>query len=466
VTAPTEPSYTFPHLTISRSDAIAHGRGLRERLPRRTLGALVAPDRDAVAILEDQHRDRLPELVPIRIGRMLQSPFAYFRGSAAVMANDLAARARTGVDLIVCGDAHLSNFGLFASPERRVVFDLNDFDEAAFGPWEWDVKRLVVSVVVAGRLVGLSRAQCTTAATATAASYRLALGKLLEMTAVERFYFRVETDWLEAQLGTSARQALRKAVRKARRRTSDHVLAKITTTSEDGQPRIVDEEPILRHDDSLDVSQSGEVFDAYRRTVRTDVAVLLEQFRLVDVARRVVGVGSVGTRCDIALLLGPSDEPLFLQIKEASASVLESYGNLQDPFRGASRGGSAGREGWRVVAGQRILQAVSDPLLGWVTFDGRDYYGRQFRDMKGSVELETLTPAQFTNYGSLCGAVLARGHAQSRDAIVVSAYLGRKSQFDDAITTWAHRYADQVERDFAALHAAVRGGRVHAEEGV
>ena len=284
---------------------------------------------------------------------------------------------------------------------------------------------------------------------ATAERYRSALANLFAMTALERFYFRVETDWLEARIDAQAQKVLRETVKHARRRTSDRVLATITTTDEEGQPRIVDQDPIIRHDVAVDVPLARRTFDEYRRTVRTDVALLLEQFRLVDVARRVVGVGSVGTRAVIALLLGPADEPLFLQMKEASTSVLESYGGLGQPVARAPSDESSGREGWRVVAGQRVLQAVSDPFLGWVTFDGRDYYCRQFRDMKGSVALEDLTPTQFTSYGELCGAVLARGHAQSRDAIVVSAYLGRSSSFAEAIAAWANSYADQIERDYA-----------------
>jgi len=435
-------------------------------VPRRSLVDFVLRDRDAVAILEQQNLDRLPDLVPIRIGRMLQSPFAYYRGSAAAMAFDLGAGARTEVSLVVCGDAHLSNFGLFASPERRVVFDLNDFDEATIGPWEWDVKRLVTSVVVAGRTTGLDRAQCTNAAMATAEGYRVALADLLEQPALDRFYTRVETDWLEAQVDAAQRNVLRKTVKQARRRTSDRVLATITTTDDEGQRRIRDEPPIIRHDDSVDVMHAADTFEAYRRTVRSDIAMLLEQFRLVDVALRIVGVGSVGTRCAIALLLGPSDEPLVLQMKEASASVLDSYGDLPGRSAWLESVDAPGGEGWRVVAAQRVLQAVSDPFLGWATFDGRDYYCRQFRDMKGSVDLDQLTPRQFGSYGTLCGAVLARGHAQSPDAIVVTAYLGRSRRFDEAITAWAHNYADQNERDYAELEEAVRRGRVRAEEGV
>ena len=464
--APGEELPTIPGAARSRTDAVRQGRELRKRLPRSALAEFVARDRDPVAILEQEHRDRLPDLVPIRIGRMLQSPFAYYRGTAAAMASDLAAGARTEVSLVVCGDAHLSNFGLFASPERRVVFDLNDFDEATIGPWEWDVKRLVTSVVVAGRSVGLDRAQCTSAAIATAESYRLTLANLLDQPALERFYTRVEADWLETQVDAGAQRVLRKTVKRARRRTSEQVLATVATTDDRGQLRIRDELPIIRHDAVADIGHAGATFDAYRRSVRTDIAVLLEQFRVVDVALRIVGVGSVGTRCAIALLLGPTGEPLFLQMKEASKSVLESYGNLRPRSAWRTSVDVSGGDGWRVVAGQRVLQAVSDPFLGWATSDGRDYYFRQFRDMKGSIDFENLTPNQFASYGALCGAVLARGHAQSPDAIVVSAYLGGSSRFDEAVTTWAHTYADQIERDYDELESAVRSGRLPAVKGV
>jgi uncharacterized protein (DUF2252 family) len=362
----------------------------------------------------------------------------------------------------VCGDAHVSNFGLFASPERRVLFDLNDFDEATYGPWEWDVKRLVASAVIGARDIGFTRAQCTDAAMSAASGYRFALNALYEMTALERFYFRVDTKRLEAQSNALDRSVLQSTVKKARRRTSDRVLAKITTTDEQGEPRIVDEFPVIRHETGYQPDDVQNVYDAYRRTVRIDVALLLEQFRVVDVVRRIVGVGSVGTRCGIALLLGPSTEPLFIQIKEAPPSVLDTYGGL----RNAAGPSAAFGQGLRVVAGQSILQAASDPMLGWITSDDRDYYLRQFRDMKGSVELDVLTASQFADYCELCGGVLARAHAQSPDGIQVAGYLGRSARVDEAVTTWAHGYADRVERDFASLEAAVRNGRVPAEPGV
>jgi uncharacterized protein (DUF2252 family) len=462
---PTHTSYAFRGGAIPVAQARDRGRILRGQMRRRDFARFDPPDRDPVAILEDQHEDRIPDLVPVRIGRMLESPFSYYRGTAAVMANDLASEARTGIEVVVCGDAHISNFGFFAAPDRRVLFDLNDFDETAFGPWEWDVKRLVASVVIGARQLGFDRAQCTDAALATAQAYRSALNMLFGLTALERYYYRVESDRLLDEIDPEDQRQLHRVIKKAKRRTSDRVLSNITTVNDDGHLHIVDEFPIIRHDDQVSLESVGDIYASYRLTCRTDIALLLEQFTAVDAVLRVVGVGSVGTRCGIALLIGPSDEPLFLQMKEAPPSVLETYGHLHEPsFDTAAE--RLGKEGWRVVAGQRILQAASDPFLGWVTFGGRDYYLRQFRDMKGSVELEALNASQFLRYGVLCASVLGRAHAQSRDAAIVAGYLDNGGRFDESITAWSHAYADQVERDFDALTDAVEQGRLAAEEGV
>jgi uncharacterized protein (DUF2252 family) len=452
---------------LSLGEAQEAGRALRARLPRRDLAAFEpAAGRDPVAVLASQNEDRVADLVPIRVGRMLQSPFAYLRGSAAVMAADLAGEARTGAEVVICGDAHLANFGLHAAPDRRVLFDVNDFDETAFGPWEWDVKRLACSAVVAGRHLGFSPADCRAAATSAARTYRTTLHQLFTRDALQRYYHRVETDWLEAQSDSQAQKVVRRAIRKAQRRTSDRVLSKITTVDADGSPRIIDEFPIIRHDDAWGVERASEIFDTYRATVDPDVELLLRQFRVVDSVLRIVGVGSVGTRCFIALLLGPSGEPLFLQTKEAPPSVLVTYGLLPDETARGRAPGGPGCQGRRVVTGQRALQAASDRFLGWMDIDGRDYYCRQFRDMKGSIELEGLSPSQLSQYSALCGSVIARSHAQSPDAAVVSAYLGRSDRFEQAIATWANASADQTERDYAALEAAVAEGRMLATLGV
>jgi uncharacterized protein (DUF2252 family) len=464
--SPIDRAHLFPRLTTPMTELRTAGRDLRTTCPRRSFATFVGLDRDPVAILEQQNQDRLADLVPVRIGRMLQSPFAYYRGTAAVMANDLATEPRTGIELVICGDAHVSNFGLYASPDRRVLFDLNDFDETAFGPWEWDVKRLIASVVIGTRDRGFNATESRDAATETARVYRETLQTLFERSAIERYYHRIEADWIVTQLDSEDQKLLRKTIKKAKRRTSDRVLASITTADDHGRRQIVDEFPVIRHEDLLDVDRVSTLYDAYRLTVHTDVALLLEQFHVEDAVRRIVGVGSVGTRCSIVLLIGPTDEPLFIQVKEAPPSVLETYGHIREIPPSTAADHQSGRQGWRVVAGQRVLQAASDPFLGWIHSQGRDYYCRQFRDMKGSIELDGLSPAQYANYGSLCGAVLARAHAQSPFAGMVAGYLGSGARFDDAVTTWAEAYADQVERDYDALQAAVRSGRLPAEEGV
>ncbi|MFC8924163.1 DUF2252 domain-containing protein [Cellulosimicrobium sp. NPDC057127] len=450
------------------------GRALRETAPRRSHAELRLPDRDPVAVVAEQNADRIHELVPLRVGRMLESPFAWYRGTAATMAADLAAGPRTGATVVACGDAHVANFGLFASPERRVVFDLNDFDEAADGPWEWDVKRLATSMHVAGRDAGMTEEQCGDAARRAVRGYRDGLDELLSLGAVERFAFQVEIEAVEPLLEDAGREELRRTLRRALRRTSEHVVRRITTRTADGRTRIVDQPPVTQHVKTATPEQLTTLFERYREPLRADVRLLLGQFELVDHVLRVVGVGSVGTRCYIALLEGPAGEPLVLQVKEAVPSVLATYGGMADALpAGLVPAGDVPAQGRRVVAAQRILQAHSDPFLGWTTVEadespaGRrvDFYWRQFRDMKGSVELDRLTPVQLARYGGFCGRVLARAHSQSPAARVVHAYLGRSDAFEDAVAAWARAYADVVEQDHARLAAAVADGRLPAERG-
>jgi len=452
----------------------AAGRALRDRTPRRAHDELVFPDRDPVAIIEDQNRERLQHLVPLRIGRMLESPFAFYRGTAATMAHDLGHGPRTGVHLVACGDAHVSNFGLFASPERRVVFDLNDFDEAADAPWEWDVKRLATSMYVGGRDKGMTESECFEAARLAALGYREGLAAAFAHSALERFAFEIDTETIEPLLRKEGRKELHRTVRKARRRTSEQVVRRITTRAQDGRTRIVDQPPVTQHVDTATVEELVPLVEAYREPLRADVRLLLSQFELVDFVLRVVGVGSVGTRCYILLLEGPAGEPLVLQVKEATRSVLSTYGGMPDALPGGLvPAGPVYAQGRRVVAAQRILQAHSDPFLGWIDIEmpertGRprvDFFWRQFRDMKGSVELDRLTTVQLTRYGELCGRVLARAHSQSPGARVAHGYLGRSDAFDLAVARWARAYADVVERDYAALEAAVASGRLPAERG-
>ena len=445
------------------------GKSLRSSLPRNGHAELTLPARDPVGLIAVQNENRLADLVPVRIGRMLQSPFAYYRGTAAVMAHDLATAAVTGQRVICCGDAHISNFGLFASPERRLLFDLNDFDEVSTAPWEWDVKRLAASVVIGGRDIGLNETDCFESATSAVSAYRTMLTELYSRTALDRYFFQVETDMLEKLASPDRRKLLSRTVKKARGRTSDQVLEKLVVVDDHGRQVIKDDPPIAQHVGNVELDALRDLFTQYFGTMRRDTALVLSQFRLVDFILRVVGVGSVGTRCFVLLFVGPAGEPLFLQAKEAPPSVLESHG--REPTLIGDRQ-SRMSQGERVVTGQRILQAQSDPFLGWIESwdeavgEPTDFYLRQFRDMKGSVDLTTLTAAEFQDYARLCAAVLSRAHSQSPGGSVIEGYLGRSDQFEVAVARWAVQYADQAERDFKDLQSAVQHGRLPAEYGV
>ncbi|MFD2793472.1 DUF2252 domain-containing protein [Promicromonospora vindobonensis] len=448
----------------------ARGAAARRRLPRRALAALhLPPDRDPIGILERQHASRLQDLVPVRVGRMLESPFAFYRGSAAIMASDLAAGPTTGLDVVACGDAHIANFGFYASPERELVFDLNDFDEGGPAPWEWDLRRLVTSIHIAGRENGLSEKACRAASRAAARSYQHRLREFCGLAATERYFARVDTSQAAAHFGKAGRTAVEKASARARRRTSEHTLRKLATRSEDGAVRIIDQPPLVQHVDHASLDEIHHLFAQYRATVREDVAYLLSQYRFVDFALRVVGVGSVGTRCYLLALEGPTGDVLFLQAKEAQQTVLSTHGRRPAAIPG-DESGAEHTEGHRVVAAQRVLQANSDPFLGWITgWAGEsedrhrvDYYWRQFRDMKGSVEPQTLDEREFTAYGSLCASLLARAHGQSPNADAIAAYLGRGENAVDALAEWAAAYADVARADFDALQHAVSTGRIPA----
>ena len=449
------------------------GRSLRGSVPLQAHASLALPDRDPVGILAQQNATRLAELVPVRIGRMLASPFAFYRGTAAVMAHDLSVDNVTGQQVLSCGDAHISNFGMFASPERRLLFDLNDFDEAATAPWEWDVKRLAASAVLGGRDLGLSESRCREAARAAVRSYRETLRYMYELTALERFYYQVETDWVADQVRAKHRKLVRQHVEKSRQRTSHQVRDKLMATDEHGSLRFTDVPPTTRHVAVPTIEEVQRLFEQYCTTLRGDAAYLLTQFRLVDFVLRAVGVGSVGTRCYVVMLEGPAGAPLFLQVKEAPPSVLETYGRRRLVTPDGVAPPRHGKQGHRVVTSQRILQAQSDPFLGWITAWANpenprpaDYYWRQFRDMKGSVRLDRLPQELYADYVSLCGQLLARAHSQSPGGSVVLGYLGRSERFDEAVARWAGAYADQSERDFAELDTAVRSGRLPAERGV
>jgi uncharacterized protein (DUF2252 family) len=448
-----------PGVRADPGGARAKGKDLRRSVPRHSHASWARPpdQRDPMAILEEQNASRVPELVPVRMGRMVESPFAFFRGAAAVMAADLAATPVTGIEVQACGDAHLVNFGLFASPERTLLFDVNDFDETALAPWEWDVKRLAASATVAARQNGCAGTEAAEITRAGVRSYRERIAMLADMSSLDVFYAHVDAETAQS-LSKTAGLAAQKQVAKAKRNTSARVLTKLTVTNADGLPRLADQPPILSHAPQLESQEMVRAFiDTYRASIRKDVQLLLENYRVVDVAVKVVGVGSVGTRCFIALLLDHKGSPLFLQIKEAGPSVLERYWKATpNP-----------QHGQRVINGQLIMQAASDVFLGWATgSDGYHYYVRQFKDMKGSVDITSLSPAALMEYLELCGWTLARAHAQSGRTDEIAGYLGSSDQFDNAVTDFAASYADQNEVDHACLVKAVDAGTITAERGV
>jgi uncharacterized protein (DUF2252 family) len=427
------------------------GQDLRTRVPRSGHGVWQpADDRpDPLDLLEASNRARLPDLVAVRNGRMLHSPFAFYRGSPAAMASDLSRTPSTGIKLQLCGDAHLMNFGTFATPERNMVFDVNDFDETHSGPWEWDLKRLAASIVVAARSAGLSDANGVEAVRRCVGEYRTRMSELAELSSFDVWHARVDVDALVAAAPTKSRVEVAKTVSKARQRTSMQALSKLTTIRA-GKRVIVEDPPLVVRVGDGEVEQAIRYAKAYRVTLEPDRRLLLDRYEFVDAARKVVGVGSVGTRCYIVLLAGVDDlNPLFLQIKEAQASVLEPYAG-RSPFR---------NQGYRVVVGQRIMQAASDVFLGWARAEGFDTYVRQLRDMKGSAEIDGLDVDGLVYYGRLCGLTLARAHARSGKPALLAGYLGRGAVFDDALAQFAIAYADQTERDYEAFGRAVKAGR-------
>ena len=379
------------------------------------------------------------------------------RGAAVVMACDLATTPRTGIQAQLCGDAHLLNFGLYGSPERTLLFDVNDFDETLPGPWEWDLKRLAASMIVAGRENGFGDSDCRRAAREVASSYRRRMAEYSEMGELEVWYSRVSAEDLGLIVASRTMKKVKKSVKRARERNNLQALDRLTRIVE-GRRIIADDPPLLvRVVEERLREQIHDILQMYGSTLQDDRRHLLDRYRFVDVARKVVGVGSVGTRDYVVLLEGrDDDDPLFLQVKEAQVSVLESYLPKS----------AYGNHGQRVVAGQRLMQAASDIFLGWLRGPGgRDYYWRQLRDMKGSAKVELMSPDELAEYAGLCGWALSRAHARSGDRVQISAYLGKSERFDGAIANFAEAYADQIERDHAALSAAVKSGKVRGEAG-
>jgi uncharacterized protein (DUF2252 family) len=472
--ATSQAAAVVPHLSIA--ERVARGKAARAEVPRASHATFEpSPNRpDPIEVLERQARTRVPELVPIRYGRMLVSPFTFYRGAAMIMAADLVATPRSGLTVQCCGDAHLSNFGLFASPERRLVFDLNDFDETLPGPWEWDVKRLAASMLIAAINNDYPAKDQERVVLDTVEAYRSAMQGFAGMNNLDVWYAHMEVETAVTELGSQLKPSMakrtEKALAKARTRDSMSAFSKLTEEV-DGRVRIADQSPlIIPLDQLVSEEERDEMYEGlhailrdYRATLEFSRRVLVEQFQLVDVARKVVGVGSVGTRAWIALMLGrDGQDPLFLQIKEAEASVFEE-------FLGASEFSNHGE---RVVVGQRLMQASSDIFLGWLQVDSgldgqaRDFYVRQLKDWKGSAEIELMIAKGLALYGKLCGWTLARAHARGGDRIAIAAYLGSGSSFDRAILEFSKAYAEQNERDYRELTAAVSSGRIVAQTGL
>jgi uncharacterized protein (DUF2252 family) len=446
---------------LSAAERVARGKAARETAPRASHAKWEpsAARADLISLLKEQAETRLPELIAIRHGRMSVSPFTFYRGSAIVMADDLAGTPTSGIKVQICGDAHLSNFGVFGSPERRMIFDLNDFDETLPGPWEWDVKRMAASFVVGARGVGFSKGTGREAAIGAVESYRMHMAEYAQMRDLDVWYSHITADEILAATTTAGmRKRADAAMSKARTKGSLQAFSKLTTVV-DGRPRIVDDPPLIVRVDAAGLPvEIGSLLTQYRRSLQDDRKHLLEQYEFVDLARKVVGVGSVGTRCFIALLVGRDDgDPLFLQVKEAQSSVLERH-LAKSKFR---------NHGQRVVAGQRFMQASSDIFLGWIRGPGEiDYYWRQLRDMKGSVVVEEMVPEGYRAYAGVCGWALARAHARSGDRVAIAAYLGKSDKFAKAVADFSETYADQTERDHQTMLDAIAKGKIEAESGL
>jgi uncharacterized protein (DUF2252 family) len=462
---------------LTMADRVARGKAARSEVPRESHATFDPPaDRpDPVALLERQAESRVPELVPIRYGRMLVSPFAYFRGAALPMASDLADTPCTGLVVQACGDAHLSNFGIFASPERKFLFDVNDFDETLPGPWEWDVKRLAASLEVAGRGNGFSRKQRRRIVTSSTRMYRETMRGFAGMSNIDVWYARVDLDLVEkmfsSRMAAKDRKVVARNLAKARTKDSMQAFSKLAGVV-DGQTRIIADPPLImpvshlrpeERDELGFEAQLDEMLARYGGTLNGAHRILFRRYQLVDLARKVVGVGSVGTRCWIFLFTArDGTEPLMLQVKEAQPSVLAA-------FAGPSK---YDNQGQRVVEGQWLIQPVSDIFLGWQRSaparDGKthDFYVRQLRDWKFSMDIDRMRPSGMEIYGELCAWTLARSHARSGDSVAIAAYLGSSDAFDQAIAQFAGSYADQTEQDHQALAKAAATGRIIAQRGL
>ncbi len=445
---------------VSRAERYSLGKCLRERVPRRSLADWTPPpDRpDPIHVINNNHRGRVDRLIPIRVGRMVASPYGFLRGTAVVMAEDVARLPSTGITPVICGDSHLGNFGFYASPERDLVIDLNDFDEAHPGSWEWDLRRLVASIWVAGRCNGAAEDECGSAVRSCVSAYRLELRRLADEPLFSRSFARLGVERLAGQTAGPLADEVRRSARRARNRTSDRALPRFTREV-GGVRRIVAEPPLITRLPEREAQALAEALDDYLPTLSTHWRRVLGGYTLLDVAHKVVGVGSVGLRAYVALLEGSSPEDVvFLQLKQARRSVLARYVHGESALHS--------HQGQRVVEYQQALQTVSDPLLGWTTMDGLQYYVRQFRNMKGTIPLDAMDPEALVDYTGVAGQLLAKGHARTSGASMIAGYLGRSERVDDALCVFARKYADQTEADHAALVTAVDDGRLPCERGV
>ncbi|MFT3970792.1 MAG: DUF2252 domain-containing protein [Micropruina sp.] len=439
----------------SQQELIQTGCELRKRIPRRSLATLGDRPRDPLGILDAQNSTRVQSLIPLRTERMSASAFAFYRGTAALMAADLADDPHTGLLVAACGDAHVSNFGFYASRTRNLMFDLNDFDESAWAPWEWDLKRLVASVVIGARHSGRSDEVTDRAAVGAVMAYRHVLNEAMALSPTQRFFSHFDAQAGMDRLKGDSKRVLDAAIRSAQKRTGERAVRRLTTKAADGRMRFIERPPTMTRMDPEAERDVHVYVERWHETAAQDVRLLVQHYDVADVARRVVGVGSVGTRCSLVLLQDRDDHALILQSKEANVSVLEQYGRIAQPERLTATIASGG-EGARVVAMQRILQAVSDPFLGYLRGAQADLYVRQFNDMKGGIEVDQIEDRPFIQYAQACAATLARAHSQSPRAAAIVGYLGSGKAAAEAIADWSHAYADLSAKDFQAFIAANR----------
>ena len=437
----------------SLQELIQTGRELRRSVPRRSLATLTEGPRDPLGILDEQNRTRLQDLIGLRTERMSANAFAFYRGTAALMAADLADDPHTGLLVAACGDAHVSNFGFYASRTRSLMFDLNDFDESAWAPWEWDLKRLVASVVIGARHSGRSDNVTQRATVGAVMSYRQVLNEAMTLSPTQRFFSHFDVEAGMGRLKGESKRVLEAAIKSAQKRTGERAVRRLTTKDADGRLRFIERPPTMTPMESESEKDVHTYFKRWRETAAQDVQLLVHHYHVADVARRVVGVGSVGTRCSLALLADRDDHALILQSKEANVSVLEQYGRIAQPEQLTAVIEASG-QGARVVAMQRVLQAVSDPFLGYLRSAQADLYVRQFNDMKGGIEVDQLEDRPFVEYAQACAATLARAHSQSPRAGAIVGYIGSGTAVAEAITAWSHAYADLSAQDFQAFVAA------------